>query len=196
MKVIISHTPGLETLYCGGLMVASDPVYVIYTCVSDIDYPYFISKASVQNSIEKCSKILGFDYEVIFYGRKHYERFDMMPQATLVEKFIRRLNFLKPDEVYIPYSDINLSIKAVNYAVKNIRNLDGIIEYGNLACYNIQCILGENYFKTKQIALDLFGKRYSQYHINPVEHYSLYKKKEYLNVELPMDTEAQEKPIK
>ena len=184
MKVIISHTPGLEVLYCGGLMAASNPVYVIYTCVSDVDYPYFISKAGVQNSIAACSKILGFNYEVIFYGRKHYEKFDMMPQSTLIEKFIRRLNFLKPKEVYIPYSDINLSVKAVNYAVKNIKNLDGIVEYGNLAGYNIQYLLGDHFFKTKKIALDLFGKRYNQYHINPVEHYNLYKKKEYLDVSM------------
>jgi hypothetical protein len=180
MKVIVSHTPGLEVLYCGGLMAFDAPVYVIYACVSDVDYPYFVSKAGVQNSIAACSKFLDFKYEVIFYGRTHYEKFEMMPQSTLIEKFIRRLNFLKPEEVYIPYSNINLSIKAVNYAVKNIKNLDGIVEYGNLPNHNIQYVLSDDLFKQKRFALDLFGKRYNQFQINPVEHYNLYKKREYL----------------
>jgi hypothetical protein len=189
MKVIISHTPGIETLYCGGIMAASDPVYVIYACVADIDHPFFVSKATMQKDIEACSKLLDFNYEIIFYGRNYYEKFDVMPQSTLIEKFIRRFNFLKPDEVYIPYSNINLSINSLNLAVKNIKNLDCIIEYGNLPNYNIQYILNESLFTNKKHALDLFGKLYNQFQINPVEHYNLYKKKIYL----PMDTEAQEK---
>jgi nucleoside-diphosphate-sugar epimerase len=182
MKVIVSHTPGLETLYCGGLIAANDPVYIIYACVADTDYPYFVSKSDLQKRIEACSKLLGFKYEIIFYGRNFYEKFDTMSQHSLIEKFIRRFGFLKPHEVYIPYSDINMSVQAINLAVKNIKNLDTVFEYGNLPDYNLKCILSKGLFADKKHAIDLFGKLYNNFQINPVEQYRMYRKKEYLDV--------------
>lgn len=108
---IITDTVGNETFASGGLIAKyskvdhlkdQDKPYVIYTVISDYEDKNgkYISKQQQYDEVERASKLLGFNWEVMWEGRSYKNNFtEQVSHEELDKQLLNRLDFLKPSTV-------------------------------------------------------------------------------------------------
>ncbi len=148
--------------------------------IADIEKPKFISKDQIKTAIKKSSKLLGFNYEYIYYGRKYFDKLEMIPYIELKKAIEKRLDFLKPGTVFIPYSGYNASTIRLNTVVRSISCFREIslLEYGDLDSCNLRYDL--EYKKAeivgkKCMALSYFDEYTEGITVDSIERFNILK---------------------
>jgi hypothetical protein len=94
--------------------------WLLYLVVSDKDTNE--GYTSIQESMYKIlerSKAWGFNYRILYKGRKYYDKLDMVPKKDIITAINNDIKFVKPD---------TLSFVNTDSLIESI-NLEGIIKY-------------------------------------------------------------------
>jgi hypothetical protein len=93
-----------ECLKQGITLAPQDKPYVLYYNVSDFEKKDkgFVSINSVYVNILHTSKVLDFNYDVLYKGREYFKRMDTVAFIELKEKIERQIKFVKPEYLLIP----------------------------------------------------------------------------------------------
>ncbi len=190
MKVIISNSIGEEIKYCGGLIYQEEPVFVIYTALSNIDEPFHITPDFLRGGIKKSSSLLNFNFEVIYTGRQYYGKLDSLPQSKIENVLKKRIEFLSPTDIFLPACNFDSSNNKVNHAIKNVYRDCGIniFEYGRVNPTYFY-ILSNEAIGYKQQALHSFGRLLPKQKPDIMEYYKTYR----LYSEIPYSKKDQPK---
>lgn len=109
MKLIVAPHPDDEVLGCGGILARdkmnNEKNWVLYVTTSDFKQyskDGFASVESRLNEIEKVSHYLNFNYELLLNGENYHCKLDSLPQLELISIFERKLEEIRPNEIYLP----------------------------------------------------------------------------------------------
>lgn len=174
--VMVCNCPGEESIGSGGLLAKytllgedliaeKDRPYVIFSCISDYERKdsKFISKYQQFDEIERASKLLQFNWEFLYEGRKYRRN---LRDTVGLEKFIKdlkiRMDFLNPKTVISPYflNDYN-NYTNYNFIADGLNNvwLSKPFNYmQSIIVRQYECVDINEYIKLMPMEIDLKRK--------------------------------------